>query len=76
MVDIRPSIKIDGRRSTIDWSRVKFQVCLSNDDSAQCTFPELQRLEMRIGDLRQLRVALGDKSVAWRLSDVVRVCDY
>jgi hypothetical protein len=26
----------------------------------QCAFPELQRLEMRIGDLRQLRVALGD----------------
>src|SRR5260370_336431 len=32
MVDIRPSIEIDGRHSTIDWSRVKFEVYLSNDD--------------------------------------------
>ena len=33
MVDIRPSMGGDGRCSTIDWSRAKFQVCLSNDDS-------------------------------------------
>src|SRR5260370_31851908 len=32
MVDIRPSIETDGRHSTIDWSRVKFKVYLSNDD--------------------------------------------